>query len=100
MTREDILEKLNKHKDNDVLDVKVAKEMIGLIFDAHEVKAQILVDKIIELTTKSEELKNRTCEGCRFLTGKDKASDCIYGYLPKNLYEDDFSCNTWKKKDV
>ena len=36
MTREDILKLLNKHQDNDTLDIKTAKEMVNIIFDDHE----------------------------------------------------------------
>ena len=40
-----------------------------------------------------------TCESCKFLIGKDESSDCVFGYLPKNLYEDDFGCIKHKTKD-
>ena len=36
MTREDIFKLLNKHQDNDTLDIKTAKEMVNIIFDKHE----------------------------------------------------------------
>ena len=36
MTREDIFKLLNKHQDNDTLDIKTAKEMVNIIFDEHE----------------------------------------------------------------
>ena len=36
MTREDIFKLLNKHQDNDTLDIKTAKEMVNIIFYDHE----------------------------------------------------------------
>ena len=38
MTREDIFKLLNKHQDNDTLDINTAKEMVNIIFDEHEVQ--------------------------------------------------------------
>ena len=38
MTREDIFKLLNKHQDNDTLDIKTAKEMVNIIYNDHEVQ--------------------------------------------------------------
>ena len=36
ITKEDIFKLLNKHQDNDTLDIKTAKEMVNIIFNDHE----------------------------------------------------------------
>ena len=41
MTREDIFKLLNKHQDNDTLDIKTAKEMVNIIFDEHEAQLKV-----------------------------------------------------------
>lgn len=51
MTREDIFKLLNKHQDNDTLDIKTAKEMVNIIFDEHEA----------QLKAKDEEIKGLGC---------------------------------------
>lgn len=40
----------------------------------------------------------RTCENCKYLIGEGKQSSCTFNYLPKNLYEFEFSCNKWEGK--
>ncbi|NBK99774.1 MAG: hypothetical protein EOM50_17540 [Erysipelotrichia bacterium] len=49
MTREDILKLLNKHQDNDTLDIKTAKEMVNIIFDEHEVQLKAKYEEIERL---------------------------------------------------
>ena len=49
MTREDIFKLLNKHQDNDTLDIKTAKEMVNIIFDEHEAQVQAKDDEIRRL---------------------------------------------------
>lgn len=49
MTREDILKLLNKHQDNDTLDVKTAKEMVNIIFNDHEAQLKQRDEEIVKL---------------------------------------------------
>ena len=44
MTREDIFKLLNKHQDNDTLDIKTAKEMVNIIYDEHEAQLKLASD--------------------------------------------------------
>ena len=46
MTREDIFKLLNKHQDNDTLDIKTAKEMVNIIFDNHEAQLKAKDEEI------------------------------------------------------
>ena len=41
MTREDIFKLLNKHQDNDTLDIKTAKEMVNIIYNEHEAQLKV-----------------------------------------------------------
>ena len=61
MTREDIFKLLNKHQDNDTLDIKTAKEMVNIIFDEHEVQLKAKYEEIEKLT---EELRLRKLIMC------------------------------------
>lgn len=45
------------------------------------------------------DFESRVCENCKFLAGKDKLSECTFGYLPKNLYEFEFGCNQFKRNE-
>jgi len=56
-----------------------------------------LVDEIVQ--TIFDEFESRTCENCKYIKGKDKTSECVFGYLPDNMYEYDFGCNKWEKRD-
>jgi len=49
MTREDIFKLLNKHQDNDTLDIKTAKEMVNIIFDDHEAQLKAKDEEIRKL---------------------------------------------------
>ena len=67
-------------------------ELIDKIFDAHEAELN--------------ELKNRTCEGCKLLNDSE---DCENGTMGNWEHNEDgifdltdrktFSCNKWEKKD-
>ena len=56
MTREDILKLLNKHQDNDTLDIKTAKEMVNIIFDEHEKQLKAKDEENKELSKKCAEI--------------------------------------------
>ena len=73
--------------------------VIDKIYDAHEAEQQILVDKILELTTSLDELKNRTCEGCKYLADNNVCvnSDCP---LCCDFVSNDFCCNLWESNNV
>lgn len=45
-----------------------------------------------------ETFENKVCENCKYLIGKDKTAKCIKGYLPDNLYEYEFGCTKFMKK--
>ena len=54
MTREDIFKLLNKHQDNDTLDIKTAKEMVNIIFDEHEAQLRAKDEEIVALKAECE----------------------------------------------
>ena len=57
MTREDIFKLLNKHQDNDTLDIKTAKEMVNIIYDDHEAQLKAK-DEITQDIKEAYELKS------------------------------------------
>ncbi len=46
-----------------------------------------------------DDSENRLCENCKFLIGKDKLSECTFRYKPENLYEFEFGCIKFKRKE-
>ena len=58
MTREDIFKLLNKHQDNDTLDIKTAKEMVNIIYDEHEAQLKQRDEEIERLNKLIYEAKN------------------------------------------
>ena len=78
MTREDIFKLLNKHQDNDTLDIKTAKEMVNIIFDEHEVQLKAKYEEI-------EKLKSITEEAIRKPMGVEPHSWSDYKMLKDNV---------------
>ena len=120
MNREEAIDKVERTQESyydtnthNLVDCLTTDECVGLvneIFDHHEAKTQELIcnhskamkllksEYEVRLIEVRQEVESRTCEGCLHLRGIDKNSKCNFGYLPNNLYEDDFGCNKWEVK--
>ena len=47
-----------------------------------------------------EAMKPKSCDGCKYLRGKDKTELCILNCLPKHIYGFEFCCNRYAPKDT
>lgn len=108
MTREEALSLLNKHKDDDVADVKVIKDFINIIFDYFEPKMEELAElhKIACELQKSrdkayaylEELENRSCESCKY--GKQIDGEGFENSISCTHEDCPYSYNSTEKDDI
>ena len=85
MTRKEALEELFKYQDFEDLDWHPPIKMNACL-------AENFVHEIYN------DIELRTCENCVSIIGKDKTSRCSRGYLPDNLYENEFYCNYWEER--
>ena len=84
------------------------KSRYEVIADLENTKRELIQERD-NLEAELNELKNRTCEGCKYMTIEHQSKDIIIGTCKKGTYDKqlstledyilgDFCCNRWEKK--